>query len=259
MEAAPAVTGARLPAAVPVAIAGAWGITLLAQVSGRASLLHHDSLVGAQLPLPAAVVVFLVAWQVMVAAMMLPSALPLVRLFAVTSAGQPRRRVVMAAFLSGYGAVWAGFGAVAFLADVGFHRLVEQWDWLQDRPWLVLGTVLVGAGAFQFSDLKDRCLDQCRHPGAYLLPRYRRGAAAAFRLGSGHGLFCLGCCFALMMVMFAVGMGSLVWMGALAALMIHEKTGPGGKRSVPLAGWSLLVGGVLMLLQPPWLPQVISR
>lgn len=244
---------------MPVVIAGAWGITLLAQVSGRARLFDHDALVQAELPLAAAVAVFLVAWQVMVAAMMLPSALPLVRLFAATSAAQPRRRGVMAAFLSGYGVVWAAFGAAAFLADVGFHRLVERWGWLEARPWLVLGTVLVAAGAFQFSDLKDRCLEKCRHPGAYLLPRYRRGAAAAFRLGSGHGLFCLGCCFALMTVMFAVGMGSLVWMGALAALMVHEKTGPGGKRSVPLAGWSLLIGGALMLLHPTWLPELLSR
>lgn len=258
MKAAPA-RGARLPAAVPVAIAGAWGIALLAQVSGRARLLDHDALVRADLPLPAAVAVFLLAWQVMVAAMMLPSALPLVRLFATTSAAQPRRRAVMAAFLAGYAAVWAAFGAVAFLGDVGFHRLVERWAWLDARPWLVLGAVLVAAGAFQFSDLKDKCLDKCRHPGAYLLPRYRRGAAAAFRLGAGHGLFCLGCCFALMTVMFAVGMGSLVWMGVLAALMIHEKTGPGGKRSVPLAGWSLLAAGAVMLLHPAWLPAAFTR
>ncbi|MGH9035803.1 MAG: DUF2182 domain-containing protein [Acidimicrobiia bacterium] len=258
MRAAPA-TGARLPAAVPAAIAGAWVITLVAQVSGRARLLDHDALVQADLPLAAAVAVFVVAWQVMVAAMMLPSALPLVRLFAVTSASQPRRRAVMAAFLGGYGAVWAAFGAVAFLADVGFHRLVERWAWLEARPWLVLGAVLVGAGAFQFSDLKDKCLDKCRHPGAYLLPRYRRGVGAAFHLGAGHGLFCLGCCFALMAVMFAVGMGSLVWMGVLAALMVHEKTGPGGKRSVPVAGWSLLTAGAVMLLAPGLLPDLLTR
>jgi predicted metal-binding membrane protein len=256
VEAAPA-TGVRLPAAVPAAIAGAWGITLVAQVTGRARLFDHDAVVQAHLPLATAVAVFLVGWQVMVAAMMLPSALPLVRLFAATSASQPRRRMVMAAFLAGYGAVWTAFGAAAFVADVGFHGLVRRWAWLGARPWLILGTVLVAAGAFQFSHLKDRCLDQCRHPGAYLLPRYRRGAAAAFRLGSGHGLFCLGCCFALMTVMFAVGVGSLAWMGVLAALMVHEKTGPGGKRSVPLAGWSLVAAGALLLLHPAWLPRAL--
>jgi predicted metal-binding membrane protein len=256
VEAAPA-TGVRLPAAVPAAIAGAWGITLVAQVTGRASLFDHDAVVQADLPLPVAVTVFLVGWQVMVAAMMLPSALPLVQLFAVTSASQPGPRAVMAAFLAGYGAVWSAFGAAAFVADVGFHRLVRRWAWLEARPWLILGTVLVAAGVFQFSELKDRCLEQCRHPAAYLLPRYRRGARAAFQLGFGHGLFCLGCCFALMAVMFAVGVGSLVWMGVLAALMVHEKTGPGGKRSVPAAGWSLLAAGVLLLLHPSFVPQVL--
>jgi predicted metal-binding membrane protein len=244
---------------VPAAIAGAWGIALLAQVSGRARLFDHDVLLAGDVPLAAAVALFLVAWQVMVAAMMLPSALPLVRLFAVTSAAQPRRRAVMVSFLSGYAAVWGAFGAAAFLADIGVHRLVARWAWLEARPWLVLGAVLAAAGAFQFSDLKDRCLDQCRHPGAYLLPRYRRGFGAAFRLGFGHGMFCLGCCFALMAVMFAVGMGSLVWMGVLTALMVHEKTGPGGKRSVPLAGWSLLAAGGLLLLHPAWLPSVLAR
>jgi predicted metal-binding membrane protein len=256
VEAAPA-TGVRLPAAVPAAIAGAWGITFLAQVTGRARLFDHDAVLQADLPLPAAVAVFLIGWQVMVAAMMLPSALPLVRLFATTSASQPRRRAVLAAFLAGYGVVWSGFGAAAFVADVGFHGLVRRWAWLEGRPWLILGTVLVAAGAFQFSELKDRCLEQCRHPAAYLLPRYRRGAAAAFRLGFGHGLFCLGCCFALMTVMFAVGVGSLAWMGVLAALMVHEKTGPGGKRSVPLAGWSLIAAGAVLLLHPAWVPRAL--
>jgi predicted metal-binding membrane protein len=256
VEAAPA-TGVRLPVAVPAAIGGAWAITVVAQVSGRARLFDHDSVVEAGLPLPAAVAVFLVGWQVMVAAMMLPSALPLVRLFAVTSASQPRRRVVMAAFLGGYGAVWSAFGAAAFVADIGFHGLMRRWAWLEARPWLILGTVLVAAGAFQFSELKDRCLEQCRHPAAYLLPRYRRGVGAAFHLGFGHGLFCLGCCFALMAVMFAVGVGSLAWMGVLAALMVHEKTGAGGKRSVPIAGWSLLAAGALLLLHPAWLPRAL--
>jgi predicted metal-binding membrane protein len=254
---AASTTGVRLPAAVPAAIAGAWAITFVAQVAGQARLFDHDSIVEAGLPLPAAVAVFLVGWQVMVAAMMLPSALPLVRLFAVTSAAQPRRRAVMAAFLAGYGAVWSAFGAAAFLADVGFHSLVSRWVWLEARPWLILGTVLVAAGAFQFSELKDRCLEQCRHPAAYLLPRYRRGVGAAFRLGFGHGLFCLGCCFALMAVMFAVGVGSLAWMGVLAALMVHEKTAPTGKRSVPLAGWSLIAAGALLLLHPSWVPTVL--
>src|SRR5258706_540132 len=81
--------------------------------------------------------------------------------------------------------------------------------------WPIGGSVLIGAGLFQFSDLKDRCLSECRNPGAFLMKHYRRGAAEAFRIGRTHGLFCLGCCWALMLVAFAVGVANLAWMAVL--------------------------------------------
>ena len=108
--------------------------------------------------------------------------------------------------------------------------------------------MLALAGAFQFTKLKDACLDQCRHPAAFMLRFYERGIAGAFRLGARHGSFCLGCCWALMLVMFAVGVASLPWMAALAALMVHEKTRPHGARGVPISGVALLGGGSITLL-----------
>jgi len=132
--------------------------------------------------------------------------------------------------------VWTAFGALAFLGDVVLHHTVEAVPWLEERPWLIGGSVLVLAGAFQFSDVKERCLSKCRLPGPYLLAHYRRGPAAGFRLGSGHGLFCVGCCWALMLVMFAAGVAVLWWMAALTAVMVYEKTGRHGAALTPVVG-----------------------
>ena len=183
---------------------------------------------------------FLLAWQVMLAAMMLPSSLPLVRLFARTSAGQPRPRAAMAGFLGGYAIVWGGFGALAFVFDIGVHATVDASPWLQAHDWILGAGVLLLAGAFQFSSLKYACLDKCRHPAQFLLRFYERGAAGGLRLGLRHGAFCLGCCWALMLVMFSVGVASLVAMAVLTAFMVYEKTQPRGREAVPVVGASMV-------------------
>jgi predicted metal-binding membrane protein len=191
----------------------------------------------------------------MIFAMMLPSSLPLVRMFAATSRLHARPAWEMAAFLGGYVVVWSAFGAGAFAGDAIVHHAVAGSPWLGARPWVIAGVVLVMAGAFQFSSLKERCLNECRHPGAYLLRFYRGGGAAgAFRLGRGHGLFCVGCCWALMLVAIAAGMADLWWMIALTALMYLEKVRPGGDRSVSVTGVALVVLGVVVLAHPAWLP-----
>ena len=108
--------------------------------------------------------------------------------------------------------------------------------------------MLALAGAFQFTKLKDACLDKCRHPGQFLLRFYERGTGGGFRLGARHGAFCLGCCWALMLVMFAVGVASLAWMAVLTALMVWEKTRPSGARSVPVTGVALLGAASIVLM-----------
>jgi predicted metal-binding membrane protein len=248
----------RLPAVIPAAIAGAWCVAVVAQVSGNAALLHHDALIHASLPLWVALGLFLLAWQAMTAAMMLPSSLPMVRLFGAASAGVDSRGRTMAAFLAGYGAVWTAFGALAFCGDVALHRLVDATPGLAARPWLVGGVVIAGAGLFQFSSLKDRCIEECRHPAAMLLRRYRRGTAEAFRLGRDHGVFCLGCCWALMLLMFAAGVANLAWMGALTAVMVYEKVGRHGRRLATGVGVGLLAWSALVLAHPAWLPAAVA-
>jgi predicted metal-binding membrane protein len=240
-------------------IAAAWLLAIVAEATGHGAVLHHDTLIeGGRFPLWLAFVLFLLGWQVMIAAMMLPSSLPLIRLFQRAAVSQPRAGVAEAAFLGGYVMVWTVFGTLAFLGDVQVHRTVDRLPWLHDRPELIGGAVLLMAGAFQFSGLKEKCLDQCRHPGAYLLRHYRRGVRAAFRLGRGHGLFCLGCCWALMLVSFAAGIANLIWMATLTLLMLFEKTGKGGNRGVAPIGFGLVALGVLQLLDPSWLPPLFA-
>jgi predicted metal-binding membrane protein len=255
---APAVERPRVraPRPVLVAIAAAWGLAVTAELSGTAETLHHDALIEGGSPW--AVLVFLLAWQAMVAAMMLPSALPLIRLFEAVSRNQERPWRARSAFLGGYAAVWTAFGALALLGDSVVHHTVDAFPWLSERPWLVAGGVLALAGAFQFSDLKDQCLSKCRQPGPYLFAHYRRGAEAGFRLGFGHGLFCLGCCWALMLVMFAAGVAVLWWMAALTAVMVYEKTGRHGRALTPVVGIVLLGLAAVVFAYPPWLPALFS-
>ncbi|MEJ7568949.1 MAG: DUF2182 domain-containing protein [Gaiellaceae bacterium] len=244
----------RIPLAVPVAIALAWAVALAAEASGTASALHHDGLLEGGVPRWAALVLFLASWQLMTAAMMLPSSLPLVRLFWAAS----RRREALGAFLGGYVLVWFLFGLAAFAGDGLLHELVHALPALEQRPWLIAGGVLVTAGAFQFTSLKDACLDECRHPAVFLMRKYRRGTGAAFRLGRDHGVFCLGCCWALMLVMFAAGFANLAWMAVLAAVTAYEKIGRHGRTLTPVLGVALAGWGAVVLAHPAWLPSTLG-
>ena len=207
-------------------VAGAWLLAAAAELTGRGSLFNHDTLIHGGLPRPAALALFLVAWQFMVAAMMLPSALPLIRLFDRASASQPRARAARVAFVASYVLVWTAFGAGAFLFDTVVHATVDASPWLLAHAYLIAGGTLIVAGLFQFSPLKEACLRQCRNPGAFLIRHYRRGVDRAFMTGLWHGVFCLGCCWALMLVAFAMGMANLVWMAALTAADDAREAGP---------------------------------
>jgi predicted metal-binding membrane protein len=203
---------------------------------------HHDAVLERSEG-PLRVGAFLAVWLVMIGAMMLPTVVPVVRLFAVVTARAPDPARARLAFLAGYLAVWTAFAVLALIVDEAVHSLVAAWPWLAARPGLLVGTALVLAGSFQFSPLKDACLTACRNPVGFLWQYYRRGAAGGWRLGLRHGVSCLGCCWALMVVMLVTGVGSLVWMVGLTAVMVVEKTARRGALLVVPVGVVLLVAG----------------
>jgi predicted metal-binding membrane protein len=232
------------PAVALWAVAGACWVLLVGLALLAPDLAHHHGVVGATATgdRPAALVlgIFATAWLVMVAAMMLPSTVPMVRLHTVVTARVERRFRVRTAFLTAYFAVWLTFAGVALLGDVGVHALVQGSEWLRTRDGLVLAGTLGLAGAVQFTPVTRRCLAACRDPRGFLFQHYRRGVAAAWWLGARHGVFCLGCCWALMLVMFATGVADLWWMVALTAVMVAEKTTRRGQRLVAPVGVVLL-------------------
>jgi predicted metal-binding membrane protein len=156
--------------------------------------------------------------------------------------GRADRARLVALVCAGFLLAWVGFGVLAYALDVGVRQLVARSDWIVRHGWALGALVLAGAGLFQFSKLKYRCLEQCQSPFMFVAARWhgRAPAAEALRLGLDHGVFCVGCCWALMLVTFVVGMGSLAWMLALAALMAAEKNLPWGRRLRAPLGFGLL-------------------
>lgn len=243
-------TSPRIDSTVWVVVAIAWVAALLFATTGTDHTVGHDAMLGdGHLPPPSELLRFLVAWQVMTAAMMLPSTRPMIGLFSQVA----RSRMAVATFLAAYFAVWTVFALLALAGDAVLHDLVERSHWLHHRPAVITGGVLIVAGAFQFSPLKDRCLQACRTPHAFLLRHYDRGLVPAWSLGVRHGLFCLGCCWALMLTMFGVGISSLAWMAALTGVMLIEKTTRWGRRLVPVVGAVLILWGGTLIVLEGWL------
>lgn len=240
----------RVSPVVAAPIAVAWGLALAAEYTGRVQWIHHHHLMTDHMSPLGSLALFLLAWQVHIAAMMLPSTLPMIGLFRRASARQPHPALPRAAFLGGYLVVWTGFGVAAVLGDALAHAVLHHQPTGGGNPGLLAGGVIILAGAFQFSSLKDRCMEQCRHPAAFITRHYRQGVAGGFSLGLRHGLFCLGCCWALMLIMFVVGIANLAWMVPLALLMLYEKLGPGGDRMVRPVGVMLILLGVAVIVEP---------
>ena len=180
---------------------------------------------------------YVAGWMLMLSAMMLPTALPVLSIFQRITADRADAGRLLALAAAGYLAAWAGFGLVAHLADLGLAGAVRQSAWLTVNAWALGAAVLALAGLFQFSDLKRRCLDRCRSPLAEVTAHWhgRHPGREAWRLGLAHGIFCVGCCWALMLIMFVVGTGNVGWMLLLGLAMATEKNQPWGRRlSAPL-------------------------
>lgn len=228
------------------AIAAAWVMLVGAQVAGLAPALHHHALAGDGRPLWQGLAIFAPAWLLMVVAMMLPSSLGMLAAHDRVAAAEPHRALAGLTFLGAYLTAWTLFGLLALFGDTRVHAAVDASPWLAENQSLIGAGVLVGAGLFQFTPLKSRCLIVCRSPLGFLLERHRPGALNAGRLGLAHALYCIGCCWALMLVTFAAGVAALSWMLALSAVMVVEKIIPGGDRLTIPVGVTLVLGGLLL-------------
>jgi predicted metal-binding membrane protein len=240
----------RDPALILWTLAGVgWVVTLLLTFVGGAEAGAHDWVMEqSDWSWTGRILAFLAVWIVMIGAMMLPTTITMARVFTAVSANQPNPTPARITFHAAYLLIWCGFAVVALGGDSRIHWMVDHWAWLADHEALILGSTLILAGAFQFSPLKDACLSFCRSPLGVVMRNYRRGASGGWRVGWRHGLYCLGCCWALMLVMFATGVGSLAWMLLLTAVMVAEKTSRWGSQLVAPVGISLITAGVVVSL-----------
>ncbi len=195
---------------------------------------------------------FLGTWLVMMAAMMFPSVAPTVALYSRMT--RKRGPFLPLLFVSGYLLVWTGAGVVAYLVGSAVVRLSgDVFAWDRAGRWVAGATLLVAA-VYELTPLKDVCLGRCRSPLGFLLGSWRDGPSGAVRMGAGHGAWCVGCCWALMASLFALGVMSVVWMAFVAGLIAVEKTLPWRRVATYGTAVVLLTLGILLFAAPDAIP-----
>jgi predicted metal-binding membrane protein len=203
---------------------------------------------------------FVVAWAVMMAAMMFPAAAPMLLLFRTISTSRGVRGVAVVPtwiFAAGYLVVWTGMGVLTWLLVQVGSDVASRVNASDRRDWapIALGMVLLVAGLYQLTPLKRVCLDHCRTPMGFVMGHWRDGRSGALRMGFIHGVYCLGCCWALFAVLVAAGVMSLAWMLFLTLVVFAEKVLPIGRWGPRVVGAAFLVlGGVVAAgaMDMPW-------
>lgn len=200
---------------------------------------------------PIDVILMLAMWSAMMAAMMVPGSAPVVGAFAAINRSRRERGgpyVPTAIFLSGYLAVWVVFSVLAVVLQWALQAGGLLTTMMQSGSLWLSAALFAAAGLYQFSPLKERCLNYCRSPDGFILSEWRDGSLGAFVMGARHGLFCLGCCAALMLLLFAVAVMDLRWVAALTILVTAEKLLPGGRFWRAGLGVALLVAAAAFAL-----------
>ena len=228
-------------ASLVVVTAGAWAVTL------RQASMLADMGTGAALP----PLVFLAQWTAMMAAMMFPAAAPVLLAFGAVHADRRERGATFVSswiFGAGYLLVWTAFGGAAYATATVAGVAMHETAWLTTNGGRLAGGLLMAAGLYQLSPLKQACLNSCRSPLAFFAASWREGRSGALRMGVEHGLTCLGCCWMLFLVLFPIGVMNLPAMGGLTVLVFIEKTLPIGKTMARLAAVGLVAAGALISL-----------
>jgi predicted metal-binding membrane protein len=198
------------------------------------------------------VVLLFVMWAVMMIAMMVPAAAPMVLTFAMVQRKrqeQDRATVPTVVFLFGYALVWTAYAAVAALAQWRLHEADLLSAAMASTSTRLGGALLLVAGVFQWTPLKQACLAKCRSPLSFVMTEWREGQAGAFVMGMRHGAYCVACCWALMALLFVAGVMNLLWVAGLAVFVLAERILPGGPAVSRIAGALLLVAGVVILVR----------
>jgi predicted metal-binding membrane protein len=191
---------------------------------------------------------FLITWLVMMVAMMFPSVAPMTLAYAAVTRSRGEGYLPTAVFVLGYIFVWAASG----LVPLGVQQAVNQ-IWMSPPSWLprVGGAAIILAGVYQFTPLKDTCLRACRSPLGFIMTHnFGSGLPGAGRAGASHGLYCLGCCWALMAVLAVIGLMNIAWMAVIAAVFFIEKNVHRGDLLPRAVGVACMVGGLAVLVSP---------
>lgn len=192
-------------------------------------------------------------WAVMMTGMMLPSAAPAILLYGALVRKNGEHGAVLPAvwvFTSGYLVVWTGFSLAAALLQAVLEQTGLLTPMMASASTNFSAALLIAAGIYQLLPLKDVCLRKCRHPIEFFATRWRAGRAGAFRMGAEHGVYCVGCCWALMLLLFVAGVMSLLWVALLAGFVLAEKLLPMHALTTRVASVALILSGVVLLLRP---------
>jgi predicted metal-binding membrane protein len=230
----------------------AWWATL-GNARDMEAMVQGFAHVGTAMPFDMSAAVFMSMWTTMMVAMMFPTVAPIVLLHRMVVRRRGEGVLPTLAFGGGYLVVWIVTGLVPLAALIGFRHLADASTWI-DRTG---GAVLLLAGGYQFTRWKETCLRACRSPLTFLSTHdFGRGPTGAFRAGGSHGLYCLGCCWALMAVLFVVGLMNLAWMAGIAVVFLAEKNWKYGVTLTKFVGTAVIGFGVAVFAHPDLLGSV---
>ena len=242
-------------AAVLLALAGIGWWATVDQSDDMAGMVQGIAQVGSAMDFDMTIPLFLAMWTSMMVAMMFPTIAPIVLLHRMVVRRQGGGLAPTAVFVAGYLVIWVAFGALPLLALLGFREVSDTATWVPR----VGGATLAVAGLYQFTPWKALCLRACRSPLTFLATHnFGRGLTGTLRAGASHGTYCLGCCWALMTVLFVVGLMNLAWMAAIAVVFLAEKNWKHGVALTKVVGTALVVFGIAVLVHPDLLGSVTS-
>jgi predicted metal-binding membrane protein len=235
--------------------AAAWALLAWRGAGADADMAMASPTMGMHAPL------FLAVWVVMMVAMMFPTAAPMILIFHQVQAGKRRRGEAFVAtwvFVAAYMVVWTLSGVAAYAGAVATEAIATHATLSRATVARVGGAVLVAAGLYQLTPLKDLCLSKCRTPISFIMTAWRDGVAGALRMGLLHGAYCLGCCWLLFVILFPLGLMNIGAMAVITLVVFAEKTLPWGRPVARATAIALVGYGVVVLVAPQVLPTFIA-